>query len=141
MALFIFIFTFLSSPDIKEDFEWLIGTWQNTDQEAAFEEWWWNDDKGYYEGRGYRIVVGDTLVFEDLSIQMIEDVPHYIPVVQENDGAVPFKMTLWDNKGFDSENTKHDFPKGISYRNKGNRFDATISGNGKDITFGFKRVK
>ncbi len=141
MTFLIFIFSFFPIQDLQSNFAWLAGTWENTDAEAAFEEWWWNEDKGYYEGRGYRIVVGDTLVFENLSIQLIDDVPHYIPVVEENDGPVPFKMTIWDTRSFSCENTLHDFPKAISYRNRGNRFDATISGNGKDISFGFKKVK
>lgn len=141
MVLILLLLSYFSPQDLKEDFSWLVGTWQNADQEAAFEEWWWNEDKGHYEGRGFRIVLRDTLVFEDLTIQLIEGVPHYIPVVQENDGAVPFRMTTWDAKGFASENTKHDFPKSISYRNRGNRFEATISGNGKDISFGFKKIR
>jgi hypothetical protein len=134
-------FLWISDTDRQKDFNWLIGTWQNTEDKHSYESWVWNDSLGRHEGKGYRIPKGDTLVFETLSIEKMEDDYFYIAVVEENNGSVPFKMSKISSRGFSSENTKHDFPKTIAYRNKAGKLVATIAGNGKEITFSFKKIE
>lgn len=123
------------------EFDWLIGTWQNTESKDSFESWIWNENTQRHEGKGYRIVTRDTLVFETLYIEKIKDTFYYTAIVEDNDGAVPFKMSNISKKGFSSENTKHDFPKTIAYQNKAGKLVATITGNGKVVNFSFRKIK
>lgn len=127
-------------PD-KANFDWLIGTWAGTENnktEQSFEVWE-KLGEGVYEGIGYSLKNGDTTIVEKLSIADIYGVPHYTADVPSNDGPVHFEMIKLQKTGFVCANPEHDFPSEIAYVFDGNVLKATISGQGKSMTFSFEK--
>ena len=64
---------------------------------------------------------------------------YYVAEVSHNPDPTYFEMTSISDNGFICENPDHDFPKKITYKLENGVLIATISGNGKEIAFVFKR--
>lgn len=106
-----------------------------------FEEWYWDAPNNRWQGRGFRVVYNDTIVYETITIEQYNGNIHYIPVIEENVGPIPFKVVNYNKKGFECINTKHDFPKSIIYKSKGKRLTAIVSGNGETQEFIMQRIR
>ncbi len=136
----------LSSCGLKtqesKELDWLIGKWEreNVKQgQTAFEVWKWDDTQGL-SGMGVTIQGSDTVFVETLSIAEKDGGLFYVANVSSNASPTFFKITSYSKSGFESENPGHDFPKKIAYTLDGDMLTATISGDGKEIPFLFKRV-
>lgn len=142
MLWIIFYFAFTQQqPSDSKNFRWLEGLWQNTKSQESFEEWWWNASKQQMEGRGFKVILRDTLVYEKLAVKMHKGAMHYIPIIEENGSPVPYLITKQNAGGFECDNTLYDFPKKITYVNKGGKFDTIVDGNNKKQTFTYKKIR
>lgn len=128
-----------------KDMKWIIGTWQlETSRGTMYERWKMVNDS-LWEGKGYRVAETDTMILEELSLEIIDDEVFYVPVVPHNEGAVYFKMIEKYPDKVVFENPEHDFPQRIIYmRMPNDSLHAIIEGMNKGIESGadfyFKRI-
>jgi hypothetical protein len=130
------------STDNLSELSWLVGNWERTNGKpgsASFETWEKISAKEL-GGTGVIMKGSDTVFVEKLRIVLANGQVNYIADVPENKSVVYFPFTSLDENGFVCENLEHDFPKKIAYSRDMNSLTAIISGNGKSITYTFKRA-
>lgn len=131
-------------PAVEQQYRqltWLEGTWTRVGTKpgrTAHERWEKPGDKSM-RGWGVSLKDKDTLFVEKLQIEIKDDHVWYVAEVAENKAPVWFKMTDITRDGFTCENPAHDFPKKIVYHREGDKLLATISGDGRAMTFNFSR--
>ncbi|HYC83607.1 MAG TPA: DUF6265 family protein [Chryseosolibacter sp.] len=146
MKTLLFIFIALSQSAMAQtnhsldDVGWLCGTWERLDVKpgkTGKEIWTCGQDE--LVGQGITLSGTDTVFIEKIKIIASEGNLFYVADVPENKAPVRFKFTDLSAAAFTCENDAHDFPKKITYRKDGDILLATISGNGKSITYRFAR--
>ena len=137
LLLFISVYTSGCSDLFKKNgsidaFSWLEGHW--VDSTNSFYESWVISDIERMQGKGYQIADSDTIFGESLSIE--NDGRRWNYVVTFGDENTVFRLV---NKPGDSlvfENPDNEFPKRITYLNKGNkRMSAIIENPGEPEKF------
>ncbi|GAA0891779.1 hypothetical protein GCM10009122_14580 [Fulvivirga kasyanovii] len=121
---------------------WLIGKWerQNVKPGKTSHEHWEPVSDNSMRGWGVTLAGTDTIFVEKLQIINNEEGLFYVADVAENVEPVYFKIVALSEQGFVCENPEHDFPKRIAYVLSGDQLKATISGDGKEIDFLFRKV-
>lgn len=125
-----------------QHFDWLEGRWERLgldDGKQAFEVWEWVSDV-LMTGKGWTSRGADTLDHENLALLVDGTRIFYQAEVSHNQAPVRFEVVQSGSQGFLSSNPKHDFPTEITYSVIGDRLTATISGDGKSISFYFRKV-
>lgn len=137
-ALFLCIPVFADAQ--KNEFAWLVGTWQE-ENKSAFEEWTVTD--GFLSATSYKMdASGNRQVTEVIKLIKKGKDFFYVPDVAGPQGEVEFKITTLESDGFVAENPAHDFPKKIAYKKLDDqRLVATISGGTKAIRYAFRKIK
>jgi Domain of unknown function (DUF6265) len=127
---------------------WMLGEWQKTDSLGTLKEIWMPLNDSTYVGQSYFINDKDTIHHE--IIQLTQDAENliYLATVkgQNNDEAIPFKMTKDNDTLLIFENPKHDYPQEIEYIKKKNKLMiATVSGlvkgKMKSDSYAMKKIK
>jgi hypothetical protein len=122
--------------------EWLIGNWSRIDEKpgrTGFEQWHKVSD-AELNGNGASLKGTDTLFVEKIRIILKDGSLYYVADVPENNTPVFFKFTAVTPTSFVCENAGHDFPKMIAYSLEGDKLKASISGDGKQIDYFFRRM-
>lgn len=132
-----------TSHDAAINFDWLLGSWQRTNDKAGrttYENWIKINPKAY-AGHGFTLMNGDTIQQE--KIQLIKDKEEWMLIVRTTtDGdQVTFKLVELSDNAFSCENKAHDFPTHIKYWMKDNQLKALVSGQGMEIPFEFEKVE
>lgn len=127
-------------------FDWLIGTWERASKRGAIFEKWIKVSEETFEGDGFRIVNGDTIVIEFLRLEQFGDAIFYTAKVAENKYPVAFRFVAQDERGFVFENPGHDFPQRIIYQQKPDgilhaHIEGEENGRQSGVDFLFKKVK
>ena len=127
-----------------EDFKklnWLVGTWNRTNAKPGRSgvEQWKQTQPEELRGIGVNLQGADTTFVEKLRIVIKDNTIVYVADVPENQKPVYFKLTEITGSSFVCENPEHDFPKKITYQLNGNKLNAKISGDGKEIDYLFQR--
>lgn len=121
--------------------DWLVGTWERTNGRAgrtSFEKW--EEVKpGELKGIGFFVQGADTTITERLKIVWSGNDLNYIADVTGNREPVFFRFTKLELHHFICENPSHDFPKRIEYQWNETELNATISGDGKSVTYRFRK--
>ena len=154
--LLLILITTLVSCQKKESTEkdkiktanWLLGKWSSKMDDGELSENWNQLNDSTFEGKSFFIKGKDTLHFESIVLQQKGKDLFYNATVkgQNNNKAVPFKLTLDSINHLVFENPKHDYPQKITYSliNK-DSLVASISGvqQGKPSSeqFGMKKTK
>ncbi|MFH1120421.1 MAG: DUF6265 family protein [Bacteroidota bacterium] len=122
-------------------FSWLEGHWVDTTN--GFYESWWKSENETLHGNGYQISEGDTVFGEKLSIENSGRSWNYI-VAFGNEKTL-FRLVNSPGDSLVFENPENEFPKRITYLNKGNgSITAIIENPGvtdKFTQFNFTEVK
>ena len=121
---------------------WLAGTWQSTDNKPGETdtETWQILSANAMTGTGITLKGKDTVFVEHLQLVVNGNNIYYMARVGKSTKAVPFKLTQLTASSFVCENPEHDFPKKISYQLVGDHIKASISGDGKTISYEFVRT-
>jgi len=127
---------------------WLLGKWSSKIDDGVLSEEWKQLNDSTFQGESFFIKGKDTLHFENIILQQKGEELLYNAKVkgQNEDKAVPFKLTQGTQNQLVFENLKHDYPKRIFYTliNK-DSLVASISGTqlGKTSSesFGMKKTK
>ena len=127
---------------------WLLGNWENVSNDGKLSENWVKINDSTFEGQSLFIKNKDTLHFESINLQQKGEVLTYSATVkgQNNDEAVPFKLTISNEKEMTFENPKHDYPQKISYTlvtpdNLVAKISGIQQGKPSSETFSMKKVK
>lgn len=103
-------------PEIEKA-KWLIGTWENDSETGKLIEIWSRENDSAFQGESYFIKGKDTLHSETILLEQMGKNLIYSPTVkgQNNDKAIPFRMTSSTEKQLIFENSEHDYPQKIIY--------------------------
>ena len=128
----------------QEAFAWLIGIWK-LENKPVFEVWSVASDGVTFSGGSFRLEGADTTFTEVISLAFYDGKFHYIPDITGPQPPVDFTITSYDGQTFVAENPHHDFPKKIIYhhvvKDSKDFMEASIEGDGRVITYSFKKVK
>ena len=96
---------------------WLLGTWENKSTDGNLKEIWTKANDSTYGGQSYFIKGNDTIHFETIQLQQLEEELTYSATIkgQNNDKAVSFQLTNATENEMVFENLKHDYPQKITY--------------------------
>lgn len=127
---------------------WLLGKWETKTAEGILSENWKQLNDSTFQGESFFIKQKDTLHFETMILQQKGEDLFYDATVkgQNEDKAVPFKMTIGTEKQLVFENPKHDYPQKITYTQiTKDSLTATISGvqlgKTSSESFGMKKAE
>lgn len=112
-----------------------LGLWQNVSGNPFFEEWQQLNDSTII-GKSYEVRGKDTLVSEQLILQIKNSRLYYIFLVmgQNNGKPVYFVLNRQHPGGYGFSNPQHDFPQQIDYVfNSSGALTAEISGNTRGV--------
>jgi hypothetical protein len=141
LVLLPFVSSAQNKDGIRTEFErlyWLNGVWNQTNLtkpgKELVEQW---NKSGDYEMRGQATTTqnGDTVFVERTTLLIKDNAIYYVADVPQNNQPIYFKLISITANGFVCENSKHDFPKKITYELTGSQLKATISGNGKSLDY------
>ncbi len=99
-------------------FKWLSGTWEMSKPNGSLRlETWEVKDAKTLTGKGLKVVGGDTILLEHISLYYDQGDVWYAPVVpdQNNGQTVLFKLVSLKINQYTFENPAHDFPQRIVY--------------------------
>lgn len=130
-----------------EGLSWLSGCWRTAPRANGSQvtEVWVAPPMPAMLGYSYTMRNGETRVWEQARIELIEGWPHF--VAMPNGGApVRFRMVepgAAVEQIVQFENPEHDFPKLVQYRREGNRLIATIFGDDSEnaIEFDYRAIE
>ena len=129
-----------------QNFEWLLGTWQRTNEAEGKQTYenWHKKSATEYVGLGFTIKNKDTLSSEKMQlIKTSNEWNLVVSVVGKGDdtSATTFKMIKKGKESFTCENKEIDFPNTIHYEKNNKNIKALIRGGDMEILFEFKRLK
>ncbi|MCC4212025.1 DUF6265 family protein [Leeuwenhoekiella parthenopeia] len=127
----------------QKNFDWLLGKWEQTDEDPGketFEEWSKPNDSEY-RGFGYTLQRGDTIWQEEMLL--IPSAENWFLKIKSPDDpeAVTFTLKEYSPYTFSFENAEVSFPNLITYRKQGEILQAAVSGGDTEIRFAFRPVK
>jgi len=111
--------------------QWIIGSWEQKTDKGILTESWQRQNDSVFVGSCYFINESDTLHSETILLEQRADSITYSANVkgQNNDKAVPFRLTTANTNSLVFENPAHDYPQKIVYqKSKSNGLLVTISG-------------
>jgi hypothetical protein len=128
---------------ITENFDWLLGKWQRTNDEAGretFENWEKLNDV-HYAGIGYTLQQGDTISQELMNLLKQENT--WLLKVKIHSELVPtlFEVTNFTDSSFTCKNDSIDFPNQIKYWKEENKLNALVTGDSLEIAFSFEHIE
>lgn len=125
-----------------ENFDWLVGEWQRTNEKEGREtfEMWSKVSDSEYSGFGATLQEGDTLWYENMKLVKSNNLWSFEVTGQADTTATTFILTKIEEGRFTSENDQNEFPTKIEYYISGDKLKAMISGGGEEISFDFKSV-
>ena len=143
MALVIFLFAISCNNKTNENFDWLLGQWQRTNEEqgkTTFEDWKKTAEFSY-SGIGFTLQDGDTVKKEKMKLIKQNGTWDFVVKVPEETDAVIFEMTESNKSSFTCINDSIDFPNRIKYWTENNHLKATVSGIDLNAPFEFKKIE
>ncbi|MCX6184354.1 MAG: DUF6265 family protein [Flavobacterium sp.] len=111
--------------------QWILGSWEQQTDKGILTETWQRQNDSVFVGSCYFINESDTLHRETILLEQRADSITYSANVkgQNNDKAVPFRLTTANTNSLVFENPAHDYPQKIVYqKSKSNGLLVTISG-------------
>lgn len=127
----------------SENFDWLLGKWQRTNEEkdkTTFENWEKINDSEY-NGIGFTIQSNDTISQEIMKILETNGKWNLLVKTLEEKEFIQFELSEIQEDKFEFKNDTLDFPKLIKYWKNGDNKSALVSGDSLEIPFEFERIE
>ncbi len=118
-----------AQPETKKVFPWLIGNWVIDYRDAKVYEYWKQQDETMLIGTGFVIAGKDTVVREDMRLQLIGS--QWVFIARVNNNNPVLFACKQDSAGVKLvfENQEHDYPQSITYGKAGkDEIYAIVSG-------------
>lgn len=145
IILIAFVFTMCNSKQTEstENFDWLLGKWQRTNEEqgkTTFENWE-KTNNSEYNGIGFTIQNNDSISREKMKIVETDGKWNLLVKTLEEKEFVRFEMSEIQEEKFECKNDTLDFPKLIKYWKNGDELNALVKGDSLKLSFEFKRIE
>ena len=145
IILIAFVFAMCNSKQTEstENFDWLLGKWQRTNEEqgkTTFENWE-KTNNSEYNGIGFTIQNNDTISREKMKIVETDGKWNLLVKTLEEKEFVRFEMSEIQEEKFECKNDTLDFPKLIKYWKNGDKLNALVKGDSLKLSFEFKRIE
>ncbi|NOR87687.1 MAG: hypothetical protein GQ527_08770 [Bacteroidales bacterium] len=130
------------APVITENFDWLLGNWQRSNEKEDREtfETWEKMSKTEYNGIGFALQNNDTISLENMKLIKI-DLGWDLKVMLRGESTpTVFNVVKIENESFECTNDLNEFPTKIHYWKDGEKIKATVSGCELEIAFEFVKV-
>ena len=139
---FILIIIALSSCNKRQEtqFDWLLGSWERTNdsQGSKTYEYWTKKSNTEYIGLGCTLKGMDTVFKEKM--HLIKEKEQWVfKVIGVNEAPTLFPISSLTETSFTCKNPENEFPKQLNYSFDGKNLNALISDDNTEITFIFKR--
>lgn len=140
-----FVFTMCNTKQNEntENFDWLLGKWQRTNEEqgkTTFENWE-KINNSEYNGIGFTIQNNDTISQEKMKIVETDGKWNLLVKTLEEKEFIRFEMSEIQQDKFECKNDTLDFPKLIKYWKSGDKINALVSGDNLKLSFEFERIE
>ncbi len=139
---FVFIQCTSRQNEKSENFDWLLGKWQRTNEAAAkrtFENWSKINDSTY-TGFAFTLQKDDTINQEKMNIIKTDDNWKLRVKTPDEKDFISFEMSTINVGQFECKNDSLPFPNRIKYWRDGEQLKATVSGDSLQIPFEFKKL-
>ena len=131
--------TKVEAPKPTQNFDWLIGDWKRSDDEAGKQtyEHWQKSNDTLYQGKSYTMSAKDTIWSENVRLLKRDTTWFYAVTGRGDSFTTDFQLTSITDHSFVCENGANEFPKMIEYALVGDSLKAKISGGGPEIEFSY----
>lgn len=131
-----------TSKVISHNFDYLLGSWKRTDDEAGNQtyESWRKDSDTKYIGQSYTLNGTDTISQEYMTISKPSEMWMLGVQIPSEPTETMFSLKTMDANSFEFESQENEFPNLIKYEAMEGRLDAAISGGDMVIPFTFEKI-
>ena len=131
------------TPIITENFDWLIGDWQRSNEKEGREtfEIWVKESKTEYRCIGFTIQDNDTISQEKMKVLKTDQAWNLEVIMKEDSKPTSFNVIKIEKGSFVCVNDQNEFPTKIHYWKEGDEIKALVSGGDLEIPFEFVRVE
>ena len=123
----------------SQNFDWLIGNWQRTNDEKGNQtfESWGKLSSTEYVGMGVTLNDSDTIFQEDIRLIKTNDIWLFEVSGVSEIGPTIFEVTQITTNSFTCENLQNEFPTHIQYKKEGDKLKAVIWAGEVSMDFEF----
>jgi len=132
-----------SEHDPSENFDWLLGKWQRTNETQGKKtfEYWVKINDAEYAGLAFTLHNSDTVNQEKMALLKSDGNWQLKVKTPDEKDFVAFEMTMQKNGLFECNNDSLPFPKKITYWRDGEKLKANVAGDSLQIPFEFSKIK
>lgn len=137
----IFVLCLLSSCGYNNQFDWILGDWIRTNDEAGkvTKEHWTKESNDRYAGISYTLENNDTVFYEDMLILRVQD-DWTLRITGVHEQPMDFLITSFNADTFTAENPENEFPKMISYQKLNESLKAKVANDEFSLDFYFEPI-
>jgi hypothetical protein len=130
-----------SNTKTTDNFDWLIGNWQRSNEEAGQEtfENWSKISPSEYAGIGFTLQNGDTVFQEKMTLIEAGGKWKFRVTIPTQKETETFEMSVQQAHKFVCTNDALDFPKRIEYWRAGPKLKARVANETREILFEFEQ--
>lgn len=138
----VFVQCISSEHDPSENFDWLLGKWQRTNetQDKKTFEYWVKINDAEYAGLAFTLHSSDTVNQEKMALLKSDGNWQLKVKTPDEKDFVAFEMTMQKDGLFECNNDSLPFPKKITYWRDGEKLRANVAGDSLQIPFEFSKI-
>lgn len=131
-----------SEHDPSENFEWLLGKWQRTNETQGKKtfEYWVKINDAEYVGLAFTLHNSDTVNQEKMALLKSDGNWQLKVKTTDEKDFIAFEMTMLKDGLFECNNDSLPFPKKITYWRDGEKLKANVAGDSLQIPFEFSKI-
>ncbi len=132
-----------SEHDPSENFDWLLGKWQRTNETPGKKtfEYWVKINDAEYAGLAFTLHNSDTVNQEKMALLKSDGNWQLKVKTTDEKDFIAFEMTMQKDGLFECNNDSLPFPKKITYWRDGEKLKANVAGDSLQIPFEFSKIK
>jgi len=131
-----------SEHDPSENFDWLLGKWQRTNETQGKKtfEYWVKINDAEYAGLAFTLHNSDTVNQEKMALLKSDGNWQLKVKTTDEKDFIAFEMTMLKDGLFECNNDSLPFPKKITYWRDGEKLKANVAGDSLQIPFEFSKI-
>jgi hypothetical protein len=131
-----------SEHDPSENFDWLLGKWQRTNETQGKKtfEYWVKINDAEYAGLAFTLHNSDTVNQEKMALLKSDGNWQLKVKTTDEKDFIAFEMTMQKDGLFECNNDSLAFPKKITYWRDGEKLKANVAGDSLQIPFEFSKI-
>ncbi|WP_426791339.1 DUF6265 family protein [Sphingobacterium sp. WOUb80] len=139
---FVFVQCMGSEHDPSENFDWLLGKWQRTNETQGKKtfEYWVKINDAEYAGLAFTLHNSDTVNQEKMALLKSDGNWQLKVKTTDEKDFIAFEMTMQKDGLFECNNDSLPFPKKITYWRDGEKLKANVAGDSLQIPFEFSKI-